>query len=469
MPRTVIHWVRRDFRLTDNTALSAAACQAEQVIPAYILSTWKGEHGWTGAKRQQFLCGCIESLARNLEAIGSRLVIRAGIAVEELEKLARETQAEAIHFNADPDPFGQAMETRVRAMCERLGIACHSHQDVVLHGAEEVLTGEGKPYRVYTPYSRNWLALPKPAVLPRVKLLGPAAAASIASLPLPTLAHWGLGLSSEAQLLPAGERAAQERMKVFITSGVLAGYGEHRNLPAGQHNSCLSQDLRFGLIGIRDLYHRCQEAARAAPGIAGSVLTYTKELAWREFYMALLHFYPRLLEANFNADFDNVEWPGSDAHFDAWATARTGFPIVDAGMRQLLVTGLMHNRVRMIVAMFLTKDLHCHWLRGEQFFHQHLIDAEIGSNNGGWQWSAGTGADAAPYFRIQNPWTQTQRYDPEGRYIRHWLPELASVATERFCAPPKDGQALAPGYPLPIVDHGNERERTLARFKRGRG
>ncbi len=469
MPSTVIYWVRRDFRLTDNSALHAAASQAAQVIPVHVLSQWRGEHDWTGAKRQQFLCGCIASMAKNLEAIGSRLILRAGLAVDELEKLARETQAEAIHFNAVPDPFGKAMETRVQAMCERLGIACVSHQDVVLHGANEVLTGDGRPYRVFTPYARNWLALPKAAALPRVRSLGPAAAASISSLALPTLEHWALSLPGEVQLLQAGERAAQQRMQAFISGGGLSNYGTHRDLPAGGHNSSLSQDLRFGLVGIRELYHCCQAVAQAMPSTASSVLTFTKELAWREFYMALLHFHPRVLETNFNADFDNVEWPGSDAHFEAWATARTGFPIVDAGMRQLLATGLMHNRVRMIVAMFLTKDLHCHWLRGEQFFHQHLLDAEIASNNGGWQWSAGTGADAAPYFRIQNPWTQTQRFDAEGRYIRQWLPELAGVATERFFEPPKDGRTLAPGYPLPIVEHGAERARTLARFKIGRG
>lgn len=464
---SAIHWFRRDLRITDNTALHAAATAFPTVIPCYVLSTWTGSHGWTGSKRQQFLCDSLRSLSANLDALGSRLIIRAGDAVEQLITLAHETGATAIYFNRDPDPFGKSVEARLSAQCEALGIQCHGFKDAVLHEASEALTGSGLPYRVFTPYSKNWLALPKARPLGKVSSLGPMPDAK--SLPLPTLEHWGLSLPSDAQSPPAGERAARDRMKAFIETGILDRYGVDRNLPAGQTTSCLSQDLRFGLISIRELYARCQERAAQHPAAAGSILTYTKELAWREFYMAILHHYPEVLDREFNPDLRNIEWPGTEESFQAWATARTGFPIVDAGMRQLLTTGLMHNRVRMIVAMFLTKDLHLDWRLGEQFFHQHLIDAEIASNNGGWQWSAGTGADAAPYFRIQNPWTQTFRYDPEGRYIKHWLPELAHVPPERFCEPPKDNRPLVPGYPLPMVDHSVERDRTLARFKAGKG
>ena len=459
----VIHWFRRDLRLTDNTALHQAA-KAGVVVPAYVLSSWKQSHGWTGAKRQSFLCGSLASLARNLDTIGSRLILRAGPAVAELRRLAQETNATAIYYNRDPDPFGKTLEDQLQAMCQELGIGCHGFKDVVLHEAAEVLTGTGQPYRVYTPYSKNWLSLPKPPPLPRITELGPAA--TVESLPLPTLDHWNLTLPADAQLLPSGERAARDRMKHFIESGILARYGQDRNLPAGQHGSCLSQDLRFGLISIRELHQRCQDYAAEHPAAAGSVLTYVKELAWREFYMAILHFYPEVFEHEFNPDWRGLEWPSTDADFQAWAEGRTGFPIVDAGMRQLVNTGLMHNRVRMIVAMFLTKDLHCDWRQGEQFFHQHLIDAEIASNNGGWQWSAGTGADAAPYFRIQNPWTQTLRYDPEGEFIKQWLPELKDVPAARLCEAPKDGRPLVPGYPLPIVDHSTERDRCLAIFAR---
>ena len=211
--------------------------------------------------------------------------------------------------------------------------------------------------------------------------------------------------------------------------------------------------------------------ARAAANPAGRVGIdiFIKELAWREFYFAILHHYPNVLDEEFNADWRGLPWDEPGDHFEAWKEGRTGFPIVDAGMRELRETGFMHNRVRMITAMFLTKDLHIDWKQGESHFMQHLVDGEIASNNGGWQWSAGTGADAAPYFRIQNPWSQTARYDPAGGYIKRWIPELASVHPSLFMEAPKDGKPLAAGYPLPCVDHKTERERTLSIFKRHRG
>ena len=455
MPRTVLHWFRRDLRLTDNTALHAAAKTAEQVIPVYILSDWQQQHGWTGPNRQQFLCGNLAALAKNLETLGGRLIIRCGRADAEIERLICETQASAVYFNRDYDPYGRAMEQKVREVCMRLGIECHAHKDSVLHEPDEVLTLSGQPYRVYTPYSKNWLALDKHAPQGHITALGPQADEKVMSLPLPTLTHWQLPACT-AQIPAAGERAARERLKRFIDTGILQGYTANRNTPAGQTTSMLSQDLRYGLISIRELYQRCANIEKAS--------TYIKELAWREFYFAILWFYPNVFDEEFAPDWRGLPWPGSDADFQRWATGTTGFPIVDAGMRQLLQTGLMHNRLRMITAMFLTKDLHCHWRLGEAFFMQHLVDGENASNNGGWQWSAGTGADAAPYFRIQNPWLQSSRFDPEGVYIKQWVPELRDVPAPLLHEPPKPGLRLAPGYVLPMVDHHTERDRCLAIF-----
>ncbi|MFC5455901.1 cryptochrome/photolyase family protein [Prosthecobacter fluviatilis] len=469
MSRPVLHWFRRDLRLTDNTALHHAAKSSAQVIPVYILSDWKQHHGWTGPNRQQFLCGNLESLAKNLEALGSRLIIRCGRADAELERLIRETQAEAVYFNRDYDPYGRAMEKRVQELCTRLDIECHSHQDSVLHEPDAVLTGSGLPYRVYTPYSKNWLNQPKTAPHGRPRTLGPAAPATVTSLPLPTLEHWQLPPCT-AQIPAPGERAARERLKHFISSGILHRYGQERNLPAGQTTSMLSPDLRYGLLSIREIYQRCQEAlvdesGKPQPAAAqASIQTYIKELAWREFYMAILWHYPHVFEQEFAPDWVGLPWPGTDSDFQRWATGTTGFPIVDAGMRQLLKTGLMHNRLRMITAMFLTKDLHCDWRLGEAFFMQQLVDGENASNNGGWQWSAGTGADAAPYFRIQNPWLQSARFDPDGLYIKQWVPELKDVPAALLHEPPKPGLPLAKGYPLPMVDHHAERDRCLAIF-----
>jgi len=462
--QTSIHWFRRDLRLTDNTALHEAQKASEQVTPVYILSEWKKEHGWTGPNRQKFLCGNLESLAKNLESMDSKLIIRSGSAEKELEKLIKETGAEAVYTNRAPDPFGKAVEAKLARLCEKLGVKFFTFKDCVLHEAEEVMNGEGKPYRVYTPYSKNWLAQKKPRPLPRVRSLGPAA--KIKSLALPTLAHWGLK-DSGAELSEPGERAARERMKKFITSRRLPGYVENRNTPYGLHTSGLSPDLRYGVIGIRELFHRCSEQAKEfSAEERKSADTYIKELAWREFYMAVLHYWPEVLETDFNEEFRNVSWDSPDDLFEAWKAGQTGFPIVDAGMRQLLATGWMHNRVRMIVAMFLTKDLHCHWRLGESYFMQQLVDGEIASNNGGWQWSAGTGADAAPYFRIQNPWLQSKRYDPEGAYIKQWVPELKNVEASRLHESPT--VRLAREYPMPIVDHHVERDKTLARFKQAK-
>jgi deoxyribodipyrimidine photo-lyase len=463
MQRCAIHWFRRDLRLADNTALHHAAKSCDNVLPLYVLSEWKGKHAWTGPARQEFLCGSLASLAANLEAIGSRLILRSGRADEELERLITEVNATAVFTNRDRDPFGKAMEKRVAAVCQKLGVEFQTFKDCVLHEADEVLTGEGKPYRVYTPYSKNWLSLTKPTPLPKVRSLG--ICFNVKSLASPTIQRWNLP-PPRADLAVPGERAARRRMKRFIESEDLGRYGQMRNIPAGRHSSMLSADLRHGLISIRELFHRCQEAAQASRSstVKASAATYVKELAWRDFYMAVLHHWPEVLDTEFNPEFKNVRWDSNEEYFEAWKQGRTGFPIVDAGMRQLLATGWMHNRVRMIVSMFLTKDLHTYWKLGESFFMQHLVDGEIASNNGGWQWSAGTGADAAPWFRIQNPWTQTKSYDPEGEYIKEWVPELKDVPAHKFLEPPDE--PLAAGYPLPIVDHKAEREKTLARFRR---
>ncbi len=462
---SVIHWFRRDLRIADNTALHHASLHGLPVVPVYILSSWKKKHNWTGPNRQHFLCGCLESLSRNLATIKGRLIIREGDAVSELEKLIRESGAVAIHFNRDPDPFGNITEARLARLCDDLGIGCHGHDDIALHSPGEVLTQSGTPYKVFTPYSRNWLNLEKPAPCPKPKALDTPE--KIPSLDLPTVAHWGLKTPT-ADLPEPGERAARDRMEKAV-SDTIGQYGKLRDLPACDGTSRLSQDLRYGLISIRTLYRKVEEAGKSARGgNRSSIETYIKELAWREFYFAILNHFPHVLDHEFNEDWKNLPWDEPGEKFDLWKNGMTGFPLVDAGMRQLLKTGFMHNRVRMVTAMFLTKDLHIDWKRGESHFMQHLTDGEIASNNGGWQWSAGTGADAAPYFRIQNPWSQTARYDSAGEYIRHWIPELKVTDPKKFQSPPENGKPLAPGYPLPCLDHKTEREHTLAIFKNHR-
>jgi deoxyribodipyrimidine photo-lyase len=470
MPKTyrvAIHWFRRDLRLTDNTALQQASTQADVVIPCYVASNWRGQHLWTGPKRQHFLCGCLDSLGKNLETIAGQLILRSGPAISVLGQLVRETGADAIFFNRDPDPFGKATEAALEDACREWGVALHGYHDVTLHAPEEVLTKDARPYRVFTPYSRSWLAQPKPTPIPKPQLLNTPR--GIESLPGLTVEHWGLTEPETAdQIMAPGERAARERLKKAM-AGILHGYAERRDMVGIAGTSRLSQDLRFGLLSVRTIYAEAMALReQASPAEALGIDTYIKELAWREFYMALLHFYPQVLEHEFNQEWIGLPWDEPGESFTLWKEGRTGFPIIDAAMRELVTTGHMHNRARMIVAMFLTKDLHLDWRLGEQFFHQQLIDAEIASNNGGWQWSAGTGADAAPYFRIQNPWTQSERFDPDGVYIKRWVPELRGVSPALLHAPPKFGRPLAAGYPLPCLDHNTERNRTLDRFKRHR-
>jgi deoxyribodipyrimidine photo-lyase len=476
----ILHWFRRDLRLTDNTALNAAhRASGGAVLPVYIQSEWSRPHRWAGAPRQAFLCGSLQELSAGLTALGGNLIVRRGCADTELERLVRESGATAITFNRDPDPFGRAMEAKVEAMAARLGIQALGYDDVTALTPGSVRTGTGGPFRVFTPFSKAWLQQAIPAPGPDLATLGRLQPmAPLDSLPLPTLADWGL--TATAAIPAPGEAAARKRMETFFNS-IIGRYGAERDIPAVVATSQLSADLRWGTLSIRELIARSQHAIRHGESEPArkSASKYLSELIWREFYMAILHEWPGVLDHEFQPQFIGLPWlaegqpvrgallgsgvePGEA--WERWCHGTTGFPIVDAGMRQLAATGWMHNRVRMIVAMFLTKDLHLDWRRGEQFFMQQLVDGEIASNNGGWQWSAGTGADAAPYFRIQNPWTQTSRYDPEGAYIKQWVPELRDCQPAQLMNPPAPGLRLAKGYPLPIVDHSRERDVTLAVF-----
>ncbi|HEY2122458.1 MAG TPA: deoxyribodipyrimidine photo-lyase [Chthoniobacterales bacterium] len=457
--RRVLHWFRRDLRVCDNNALYHACREADEIIPVYVLSTWKKDHPWTGPNRQEFLCGCLESLSKNLEALGGRLILRAGHPVRELETIVRETRAEAIFFNHGTDPYSVEIQRQLEEVCKKQQIRTCSYQDVTIFGPHEVLTKEGFPFRVFTPYARAWHRLEKPAPLPKVRRL--YTPSTVYSLPVPALDHWGL--ASQPKIIEPGEKAAQKRLTNFL-NGPVSTYRNQRNFPEECATSRLSQDLRFGTLSPRTIFFRCLEASRAATATQRqSIGSYLNELIWREFYMQILAHFPRVLDSDFSDDFPGLIWDNDESALRRWCEGSTGFPIVDAGMRQLNATGFMHNRVRMIVAMFLTKDLHIHWKRGEQYFLKKLVDGDIAANNGGWQWSAGTGADAVPYFRIQNPWTQTKRYDPDGRYIKAWVPELRHVDPVRFTHPPNG--PLSGDYPMPIVDHARERMKTLERFR----
>ena len=461
---TSIHWFRRDLRLTDNTALNAAAAANQQIIPAYILSTWKNRHRWTGPHRQKFLCESLASLHKDLQRAGSSLILRQGDAVERLIELLKETKATAIYANRDPDPYGRDTEKRLALELEKLGAKLYLYKDASLHERDEVLTGSKTPFRVFTPYSRAWNSLQKPTPNGVVQKLSPVPP-TIKSLPLPTLDLWNISLEEGVVLPAAGEAHARSRLGKFLDEGIF-NYASARDIPSLDGTSRISQDLRFGLLSIREVFARVQERLKGATSEQRrSLQIFINELCWREFYHQVLWFKPEVLTHEYSEAYRGLPWLQDSESFSRWREALTGFPIVDAGMRQLRKTGFMHNRVRMIVAMFLTKDLHLDWRMGEQWFMQQLLDGEIAANNGGWQWSAGTGTDAAPYFRIQNPWTQSSRFDGDAEYIKRWIPELTGVPAARLHQPPAPGMRLVRDYPLPMLDHSRERDIALAIYK----
>ncbi len=459
----VLHWFRRDLRLHDNPALQSAHRRHEgRMLPVYIQSAWRGSHPWTGPARQAALCASLAALEQSLQAAGTRLTIRRGGAVEELRRLLEETGARELYFNRSPDPWGRELEERVEAMARQIGAQVHPFHEVTALPPETVRTGSGEAFRVFTPFARAWLKHEIPAPLPAPGRFAPPPP-RLRTLPLPTLADWDLPAPPVVAL--TGEPAALRRLETFL-SGPVSRYAAERDIPSLEATSRLSVDLRWGTLSIRLAVQRCREAlaaARSAEARTG-VQKFLDELIWREFYMALLWRWPNVLEEEFQAEYRHLQWQPNPAALERWKAGATGFPIVDAGMRQLAATGWMHNRVRMIVAMFLTKDLHIDWREGEAHFLQSLADGEAASNNGGWQWSASTGADAAPYFRIQNPWSQSARFDPEGLYIRAWVPELRGLPPALLHMPPS--APLVPGYPRPIVDHARERAVALELYRR---
>lgn len=463
----VIHWFRRDLRVTDNTALDEAARRAQQVIPVFILEDAFRTGPDVGAARLAFLLQSLESLRKNLAELGHTLIVRRGKSEEMLPKLCKETGSQAVFANKRYEPYAQARDARVFNALNAAGFGFELFKDAVVSEELEILTQAGRPFTVFTPYSKAWKA--KAAIpAPRAKLKGTFniehSTSNIQSESLPGDSG-ELGHALKQSVTAAGERAAMEQLRKFM-AGPVFEYAANRNFPAVDGTSQLSPHLRCGTIGIRTILAALAKAReKATPAQKPSCDVFLNELIWREFYLQVLHNFPHVTKGAFRPEYDALQWSDNRDHFQAWCEGMTGYPIVDAAMRCLNATGNMHNRLRMIVAMFLTKDLLINWQWGERYFMKQLVDGDMAANNGGWQWSAGTGTDAAPYFRIFNPVTQGEKFDPTGEFVRRWIPELAGLPDDIIHQPWDSPLALiGTGYPARIVLHEMQRPKCMAMF-----
>jgi deoxyribodipyrimidine photo-lyase len=444
--RVAIHWFRADLRLGDNTALHAACREAEGVIPVFIFDPLILKASDTGAPIVGFMLECLRALEKDVHAAGGKLIFRHGPPEREMERLLRETKADGLFFNRDYEPMARKRDEVVTKMAQSLSVEVRSFEDGVVHEPNAILKDDGTPYRVFTPYSNVWRRKAQAKVLAKASFPKRSRFKHPKSLALPSAKK--LGFKVEIPLPPAGEQNALKQLHRFCARDVLH-YASMRDIPALGATSRLSPHIRLGTISPRTVVAAAENAAAKHEMASRHVEVFIGELIWRDFYRQILWHFPHVATGCFRPQYDALQWENNDRQFKAWCEGRTGFPIVDAGMRQLNQTGWMHNRVRMIVAMFLTKDLLISWQWGERYFMQKLLDADLANNNGGWQWSAGTGTDAQPWFRIFNPTAQAAKFDPEGKYIHHFVPE---VDTRK--------------YPSPIVDHARQRLKTLAMFKR---
>jgi deoxyribodipyrimidine photo-lyase len=447
---TSIWWIRRDLRLTDNPALQAAL-EAGRVVPVFILDPAFSD---SSRRRRDFLYEGLHALDKQLRERGSYLVLRKGRPVQVLGQLLWETDSEAIYAEEDFTPYAVRRDEEV-ARHLPLNLI---HGQTVQH-PNDVLKANGTPYTVYTPYSKAWKAkLPSRLQLFPVpgKIDTPA---NIRTEPLPRY--------KVSPLFPSGEQEALARLDEFLHRRIYS-YGEDRNRMDLEGTSAISPYLHFGMLGLRQAVYAARQAAVQVRGEISkrSAETWLNELIWREFYIQILFHFPYVSRTAFNRSLANIEWINNESQFDAWKEGRTGVPIVDAGMRQLREIGWMHNRARMIVASYLVKDLLIDWRWGEAWFMENLLDGDLAANNGGWQWTAGTGTDAAPYFRIFNPVLQSAKFDPNGDYIRRWVPELRMLDSKTIHAPWEAGIKVK-GYPeRPIVER--DKERTLLVYQQSK-
>ncbi len=476
-PVTLV-WFRHDLRLDDNPALAAAAARG-RVVPVFIWAADEEAPWEPGAASRWWLHHSLEKLAAALAKAGPPLVIRRGPSLAALEGLAKEYAATHVVWNRRYEPAVVKRDTAIKKALAATGLAAESFNGGLLFEPVHVATKEGKPYQVFTPFWRALLARPEPAepVAAPQKLMaaepvkGKPKSLALDDLDLLPKIDWA---GTMRKTWSPGEAGAAKRLAAFLARA-LATYGTDRDRPDREGTSSLSPHLHFGEISPRRVWHAVREAVGGKPAakITGSPEVYLRELGWREFASHLLYHFPHTADAPLREAYAKFPWARDPVGLRAWQRGRTGYPVVDAGMRQLWATGWMHNRVRMIVASFLVKDLRVTWLEGARWFWDTLVDADLAANTLGWQWAAGCGADAAPYFRVFNPTSQGVKFDPDGQYVRHWVPELSRLPTAEIHAPAeadertleRAGVTLGRDYPEPVVDHAEARKLALEALK----
>ncbi|HEY4146179.1 deoxyribodipyrimidine photo-lyase [Pinirhizobacter sp.] len=465
---TAIMLFRRDLRLADNTALAAACRDHSRVLPLYIHADGEEAPWETGAASRWWLHHSLHALQADLQERGAHLHLRAGETLQVLRHVIEHSDAQAVYWNRRYEPAVIARDTQVKAALLEQGVAVHSHSAALWSEPWQVQTKQGEPYRVFTPYWRNLrssISISSPSASPEsVQWAELPDGLPLEALSLLPRVRWDKSFGDTWQ---PGERGAGDALDLFCDDA-LGDYATGRDKPARHGTSRLSPHLHFGEISPwqihRTLHARLERVdARRRPDIE----PYLRELGWREFAHHLLYHFPHTATESFNPRFANFPWATTDeTQLKRWQQGRTGIPLVDAGMRELWQTGWMHNRVRMVVASFLAKNLRQHWSHGARWFWDTLVDADLANNTLGWQWVAGCGADAAPYFRVFNPVTQAKKFDPDGAYLRRWLPELADFSIDLLHEPWKDESLRKrAGYPLPMVELGASRQDALNAFQ----
>lgn len=465
-------WFRRDLRLHDNPALSAACKECKEIVPLFVFDEPLLRQHVFGSACVGFMLGCLEDLRRSLAEQGITLVWRSGEPIDSLLRAAQEFGVDAVYWNRDYEPLAVTRDRTVMQRLAEQGRLVRTFKDHVVFEAEEVRGMTGDPFQRYSAYRDRWWTQWRsaaPALLPIPPI--PSASPALKVPAWPTAPE--LGYDSVPMWIEPGERAARARLNWFL-KGPVHRYVSGRNLPAQDGTSKLSPHLRFGTVSARTIIHAALNMLSAGGQVSRpDVFTWMDELVWREFFQQVLMAFPHVAEGPFKAKpglpAPRPAGPERDRLFAAWCEGRTGYPIVDAGMRQLNQTGWMHNRVRMVVASFLVKDLRIDWQSGERYFMQHLVDGDLAANNGNWQWCASTGTDAMQGYRIFNPTLQSEKFDPEGSYVREYVPELAAVPTKWIHEPQlmPEGEQIRAGcrigsdYPEPIVDHRQARQEYL--------